>query len=134
MMSSDISFFSYSRELLLYLKYILKLIFKGIFSINRCLIFKVRRTPFLWSARLYYQIHPHLSTPFFKVFRSSSQLRRVFHLYSILKAQDSVLSTVRHATYTINVILYLQVHFFAKRKSPHNEGFRESIISYPSLS
>ena len=34
----------FSRELLLYLKYILKLIFKG-FSFNRCLIFKVRRAP-----------------------------------------------------------------------------------------
>ena len=58
-------------------KYILKLIFKGFFLINRCLIFKVRRTRFV-SAWILYHTAPQLSTLFFAFFIRFFQLLRVF--------------------------------------------------------
>ena len=77
MMSSDILSSRFSQELLLYLKYILKLIFKGFFLINRCLIFKVRRTRFV-SAWILYHTAPQLSTLFLPFFMRFFQLLRVF--------------------------------------------------------
>lgn len=77
MMSSDILSSRSSQELLLYLKYILKLIFKGFFLINRCLIFKVRRSRFA-SAWILYHTTPQLSTLFFAFFIRFFQPLRVF--------------------------------------------------------
>ena len=76
--SFSLTFFScYSQELLLYLKVLLKLIFKG-FSSSRCLIFKVRCAAVFQSAPIYYQIISHLSTLFLNFFICSYQLFRVF--------------------------------------------------------
>ena len=63
MMSSDILLLVLHKNYCCTWKYILKLIFKGFFLINRCLIFKVRRTRFV-SAWILYHTAPQLSTLF----------------------------------------------------------------------
>ena len=77
MMSSDILLLVLHKNYCCTWKYILKLIFKGFFLINRCLIFKVRRTRFV-SAWILYHTAPQLSTLFFAFFIRFFQLLRVF--------------------------------------------------------
>ena len=77
MMSSDILLLVLHKNYCCTWKYILKLIFKGFFLINRCLIFKVRRTRFV-SAWILYHTAPQLSTLFFAFFIRFFQPLRVF--------------------------------------------------------
>ena len=73
-----------SRELLLYLKYILKLIFKG-FLINRCLIFKVRCSPLSCGVLDYITkslpLCQHLFSIFFTLLLNSSVCSVVLLLF-----------------------------------------------------